>query len=78
MIKRTVLLHHENNVLNIVNRAGPAVGGNRQRPTNTRREDCRKRTGTKELEESTAICVHMNPMPLYEVGEAIAGGCVAI
>jgi hypothetical protein len=44
VIKRAVLLHHNNDVLHIINRAGLVVGGNRQRPGNAGRESCRKRT----------------------------------
>jgi hypothetical protein len=44
VIKRTVLLHHNNDVFHIVNRAGLTMGGNGQRPSNAGRESCRKRT----------------------------------
>jgi hypothetical protein len=43
VIKRAVLLHHNNDVFHIINRAGLVVGGNRQRPGYAGWESCRKR-----------------------------------
>ena len=46
VIERTVLLHHNDDVLNIIDCAGSANCGDRQRPSNARWESCRKRAGS--------------------------------
>lgn len=38
MIKRAVFLHHNDDVFNIIDGAGSAVGGDRERPSDARRE----------------------------------------
>src|SRR5262249_15701139 len=58
MIKRTVFLHHNHDVFDVSDRAGPVVCRNRQRPADASRESCRNCSSSQKLEESTAVNTH--------------------
>jgi len=58
MIEGAVLLHQDDDVFDIIDRAGAAMRGNLQRPADARRKCCGERAGSQELEKSATIVSH--------------------
>ena len=59
VIERAVLLHQEDDVLDVVDAAVPVVRRNGQRPVDGRRETGRDRAGTHLLKKPSTICRHV-------------------
>jgi hypothetical protein len=72
VIERAVLLHHDDDVLDVMDGAGLVIGRNGQSAGNACRRSGGCRSGGQELQEVTTVCAHAE-FPSV----AIAGGSLA-
>ena len=59
MIERTILLHHDDNVFDVPEGAGPLIGRNRKRALDARGKCAGSGGCRQKLKKGTAVCAHV-------------------